>query len=309
MVGFDEFTAGQKSEDLEECLSVLEGIPVSSMNLLHWIIVAKRDDMYFYVAENFFKSGSKTDTTDPSLQQNLDSVYISIEPHVLARCLRGEQGAKYSVIHFMDKKEGQGGVAQTDVFTLQFKGAGGDDSEVEFSDEITDSRALCHQIKIESLGLVLIILSRNQKVLKHLIKEYPTIFMKGDEILNAALLCALKQWTFGIKILQSQLEIQFSKLSLIDRLIYVLKLFAIAKHYKNAAIQSSCEIILGLQKVRSFIGWLSKPDKANQNYHHILFESMCMQMFLPENVEIMKKGGEDDELEQMLEELEELMKL
>lgn len=43
---------------------VVEAIPLSRLNCLHWIIFAKRDDMYKYVMENFFTSGAKTNPGD-----------------------------------------------------------------------------------------------------------------------------------------------------------------------------------------------------------------------------------------------------
>ena len=81
----------------------------------------------------------------------------------------------------------------------------------------------------------MIVLAKNEKVLKHLLKMDPTIFMDAqragqtfsDDIMDSVLLCAIKQWNTGVSILITQLEIAFCKAPLLQKLQFALKLFSI----------------------------------------------------------------------------------
>ena len=126
------------------------------LNCLHWIIIAKRDDIYKYVMESFFKSGVKTGAGSQQQQQSLDQVSISIEPHVLANCLRGEESTKaeFHVVHFSDKKQSEvvGDQPPAQKFTAQFKGWDQLGRGVELGQELQSRRKLNYQLKRQLLS-------------------------------------------------------------------------------------------------------------------------------------------------------------
>ena len=177
---------------------------------------------------------------------------------------------------------------------MQFKAGEDPDAGLELGRDVQRMHQQNQQLKISNLGLVMIILSKNVTVLSHLLKEYPTIFMNAEkfedddrthhsDLLDGALLCILKQWAVGLNLLLDQVAIHFSKASFVDRLAYVLKLFAILKHYRNKQTQKCCELILALPKVRVFIYWLSKPE--NQQFQEQLIYSYCLRMFPEESAD------------------------
>lgn len=45
---------------VEQNQAEFDGIDLSYLNCLHWIILSRRDDMFSYVMDNYFKPGSKT---------------------------------------------------------------------------------------------------------------------------------------------------------------------------------------------------------------------------------------------------------
>lgn len=74
-------------------------------------------------------------------------------------------------------------------------------------------------------------------------------------MLNAVLVCVVKQWSQGLKLLLENAEIAFSKQSLTQKFNFVQKLFCIVKYLKQAQIQQGVETILSLPKVRTYILW------------------------------------------------------
>lgn len=74
----------------ENLLKDLDGIDYKSMNCLHWILYAKRDDIFSWVMENFYKSQVKKDPESVSSR--------GIEAHILQNCFIG-QSNKFSVVH------------------------------------------------------------------------------------------------------------------------------------------------------------------------------------------------------------------
>lgn len=73
---------------------------------------------------------------------------------------------------------------RTDCFTLQLRGAGEDDTEIEFSDEVADNRQLNLQLKIQNVSLALIVLKKNTKLLKMLLLLHPGIFFSAKREQN-----------------------------------------------------------------------------------------------------------------------------
>ena len=77
-------------------------------------------------------------------------------------------------------------------------------------------------MRISNIGLALIIISKNQKALKNILKIDQTIFMNvqnqafgSDDILDGALFCAVKQWNAGVNLLVNLVEIAFAKATLV----------------------------------------------------------------------------------------------
>jgi hypothetical protein len=155
-------------------------VNLASFNVLHWIILSRRDDLFSFVMDNYFKAGAKTQASNSLIPA---APAPQVEPQVLFSCLRGGQGFK--IIGYEGEK------AESSVFAYQIKGAGPTDGlEVEFSEEVSQSRMVNYQFQIDNLGFALIILTKNSKFLKQLLKLHPNIFM--NSVLSGALYSSIK---------------------------------------------------------------------------------------------------------------------
>lgn len=154
----------------------LESIDLSQLNAFHWIICSNREDLINYVLETYFKAGQKSvDFLGNNTQE------CPFEAQAIFACLRGNQNTNemYKVVDHQQQVGAQSEIANQ--FTFQIKGGGIQDIDVEFSDEISEKRQMQLQIKIQNIGLVLLILSKNLKALKKIIGWYPTIFQRVEQ--------------------------------------------------------------------------------------------------------------------------------
>lgn len=61
----------------------------------------------------------------------------------------------------------------------------------------------------------------------------------SNDVLDAALLCAVFQWKDGVEQLMESVKIAFTKAKLTDKFIFVSKMFAILKYHRHAQTQKS----------------------------------------------------------------------
>ena len=134
--------------------------------------------------------------------------------------------------------------------------------DIEFSDEVTEQRQRNLQLRIQNTGFALLMLTRNSKLLRMLKSKYPTLLYDirnshsgSDDILDAALLAALNQWTTGVKELRVEVETVFSKLLLTEKMAFTLKMFSILKHNKHSLTHQSIQVLLSMPKIRTYVQW------------------------------------------------------
>mmetsp|Transcript_32819 Transcript_32819/g.50122 ORF Transcript_32819/g.50122 Transcript_32819/m.50122 type:complete len:117 (+) Transcript_32819:5119-5469(+) len=102
------------------------------------------------------------------------------------------------------------------------------------------------------------------------------------------ILCTIKSWVPGVRLLLSKFQVAFAKLPILDKFEYVLNLFKILHNYSNQAGTMTClELIIGVEKVIHYIQWQEKNPQ-----HMIVLKIYVRQMF-SEEAQVFIKQSQD----------------